>query len=772
MNKMDRRDRWIPPNRQLVAVTIIIIGIVVVLTQQIPQFMRSASAAPNPLQGSATITLNPNTTYQTFQNWEATDFNGNIDLPTINIFGFNPPVMQRYRDVLADKAVNDLGLNRVRLEVMSGAENPTDSYTPYINGQGTRNAWKADRERPTNDNNDPNVINWSGFQFSFLDHKVDTVVLPMKQKLEARGEELYVNLNYVDFDASPFEHYNNPEEYAEFILATFIHLEDTYGWVPDAVEVILEPDNSSGWHTGHVGNALVAAAVRLNANGYTPDFIGPSTASPNLDFFDRMVQNVPAVLQHLTEYSYHCYNLCSDDSRLAGVASRAAQHGLRTSQLEHIGHTYLDLHRDLKLANVSAWAQYVLGDPFHTDPAGAYYAIDISDRNNPTVNLSSRAKFLRQYMKFIRPNAVRIQANTNNAAFDPVAFINANGKHVVVIKATAGGNISVRDLPAGTYGIKYTTDTICQGRRVLNYNVDHPDVTINAGGVINTNIPGCGVITVYAKTSSGPQPTATPLPTATPAAVVLPHKKLRLDGVNDRLQLNGFALAKNHAQRTIEMWIKGTGGVFYSEGDLSSSYRSQFRLGCSNSSTRLFVVQRDHNYNYLYNFNTPARVCDNNWHHIAATSGHNNELTIYVDGNHLITYTFNGFGTFPYAPTATGIGAQVQCCNPNGQFSRPFNGEVDEVRLWGTERSASQIAQYYNIPLPTNQRNNLEVYYTFDNANALGHDSSGHNRHGTLRGGGIQTASFGPAVNELPQPELIPEADEIDQKTFLPLINR
>ncbi|MBI4674399.1 MAG: hypothetical protein HY741_22370 [Chloroflexi bacterium] len=129
-----------------------------------------------------------------------------------------------------------------------------------------------------------------------------------------------------------------------------------------------------------------------------------------------------------------------------------------TAMLEHIGSGYFDLHTDLKQGNNSAWQRFILGDDYLCGMcvAGKYYNIDQSDPLDPQVSMVQDSKFLRQYFRFIRKGAVRIQANSTNAAFDPVAFINANGSYVVVVKASASGSFSVQGLPAGTYGIKYT----------------------------------------------------------------------------------------------------------------------------------------------------------------------------------------------------------------------------------------------------------------------------------------------------------------------------
>ena len=438
------------------------------------------------------------------------------------VLGFEPAVLVKYRDTIANLAVNDLGINRARLELRSGDENPGDYYSPYVNGTGTRDDWKAHRYESINDNDDPLVINPDGFHFAGIDHTVKSVILPLKQQLEANGEKLYISLNYVDFqDVGNFHHYDHPEEYAELILAAFLHTQNTYGWVPDAVEIILEPDLAPGWSAAQVGNALVATGDLLKANGFTPDFIVPSTTSManSVTFFDRIIQ-VPRALEYISELSYHRYRDVSD-ATLSAIGDRAVQHNIQTAHLEKIGATYLDLHKDLTLGRNSSWAQYALADAFPGAPpgdgGGLYYFIDISDLNNPTIQMAKRTKLLRQYFKFIRRGAVRIAANSNDSTFEPLAFVHENGTYVVIVKANGGGDFSIQDLPAGTYGIKYTTTNNCEkGGNVTEYDIDLPDVTIADGGVLNSSIPKCGISTIYAKTVTNPTPTPTPSPTPSP----------------------------------------------------------------------------------------------------------------------------------------------------------------------------------------------------------------------------------------------------------------
>lgn len=439
--------------------------------------------------GTNIIILDSKTTYQSIVSWEATAW----------AMQDSSPAFANYSDELFDLAINDLGLNRLRVEVRSGAENQEDYWSQYQTGDINYSEWRSHRYSTVNDNSDPYVINWTGFQFSELDNTIEKIVLPMKQVIEAKGEKLYVNVNYVAFTSQigqGLEYiHDDPEEYAEFVLATYLHLQSNYSLVPDYWEMILEPDNVAEWDGTLIGNAIVAAANRLDANGFNPSFVAPSTTSMAnaISYFDAMIA-VPGALGNLSEYSYHRYSGVSDNN-LRAIANRGTQYRINTSMLEHIGSGYQDLHKDLKIGNNSAWQQYVLAGG-SGDSGGKYYLIDDSDPANPIITMGSRTKFLRQYFKFVRSCAVRIGATTNNNSFDPVAFINIDGQYVVVVKADAGGSISIQGLPAGAYGIKYTTSS--------QYDVDLANKTIGTSGMLNTSIPASGVLTVYAINYSPP----------------------------------------------------------------------------------------------------------------------------------------------------------------------------------------------------------------------------------------------------------------------------
>ncbi len=433
----------------------------------------------------ASIKINRERKFQTIIGWEATAQAGES----------YSKAFENYKEKLFDAAVNDLGINRLRLEVRSGAENPHDFFSDFAAGKINEEEWRSRYYEIINDNDDPLVINPKGFNFSELDSTIENIVLPIRKRLAARGESLFVNLNYIDFaerrDASDTTHYQNSEEYAEFMLAAFQHMKSKYGFAPDAIEVILEPDNTTGWTATHIGQVIVAAAKRLEANGFKATFIVPATTNAaNAPIYIDEIARVPEAMRYISEFAYHRY-CCASPEVLQRIVERADKYGKQTAMLEWIGADHNTLHEDLKIGRNSAWQQYTLAFNNQPDNGAQYFLIDDTDVKKPIVKLGSRSKFLSQYFRYIRSGARRVGAETSNKNFDPLAFLNSNGKSVVVIKTDAPGTIAVENLPAGKYGIVYTT--------AKETAVAAPDALIAADGILSAKIPAAGILTIYAK---------------------------------------------------------------------------------------------------------------------------------------------------------------------------------------------------------------------------------------------------------------------------------
>src|SRR5687768_13664446 len=87
----------------------------------------SCSAAGN---GPAEITVEPAKTHQVMNGWEATarlwEYNKAEDR--------SAPSWLALSDQIFDRLVNELGINPVRLQIKSGAENPVDYWAKFESG--------------------------------------------------------------------------------------------------------------------------------------------------------------------------------------------------------------------------------------------------------------------------------------------------------------------------------------------------------------------------------------------------------------------------------------------------------------------------------------------------------------------------------------------------------------------------------------------------------------------------------------------------------------
>jgi len=432
----------------------------------------------------------PQRSYQRMTGWEGSTQLGQLDCA--------PEAYARYKHELVDRLVNELGVNRVRLHVRSGMEHHTDYFTPFRRKEMSYAKWRATWMVAENDNDDPFVADSTGFQWGWFDHELEQVVLPMREALRRRGEALYLNLSYVDFyldaPSKAFAQMQKPDEYAELIVETFRHMQAKYGFVPDGLEVVLEPENSP-YRPADIGAAILVVRERLARAGFRPDIIGPTyTRMANaIGWHDAMLQSAPG--HRLVDViGYHRYGGVSREV-LRGIALRGRRDTAQTAMLEYIDAGFAELYDDLKVGQVSAWQQFALAYCGRRDnPAngGVYYQINQSDPLNPRINITDRARLLRQVFNYVRTGATRLDAVSANDDVRPLAFRNANGGHVAVIWTQGPAPLAVRGLAAGTYGVNFSTPT---GR----YNVELPDITLPAGDALEVRMPEAGVITIFAR---------------------------------------------------------------------------------------------------------------------------------------------------------------------------------------------------------------------------------------------------------------------------------
>lgn len=430
------------------------------------------------------VDIDTTISYQTITGWEATMF----------IVSECNPHFSVLRDAILPYVIDSIGITRVRLEIRSGVEHTVDNYQIFLD-HGCPSApdtnyqkWRSIRYATVNDNDDPKVINWAGFQFSSLDWKIDNILIPLKQMLEKRGLKLFINLCYVAFTGQIKDGeyiHNNPDEYAEFVLATYLHMKEKYGFVPDTWEVILEPDNVREWNGILIGQAIVKAAERLQEYGFVPRFVAPSTTNMAnaITYLDDIVK-VPKAIDYLEEISYHRYGGVSR-SNLQQIVQRSQQYGKNTSMLEwwFDNATHKVLYEDLAIGNNSAFQQSTFN---------LFFDIDTTDWDNLKINIRDVTQYNRLYYLFIRPGAIRKKAITSDTNIGPLAFVNGDTSFTLILDSDKSSLVNIFGLRPGRYTVKFTTETA--------KFADGGQVVVQSDGKLSLRIPK-GVVALSLKSN-------------------------------------------------------------------------------------------------------------------------------------------------------------------------------------------------------------------------------------------------------------------------------
>ncbi|NWG91936.1 MAG: hypothetical protein HXY21_05440 [Parvularculaceae bacterium] len=432
------------------------------------------------------VIVDPSRTHQTMSGWEATPRLWEMDKENDRYDGS----WLVHREEIARALVEDAGVNRIRLEIASGAENPVDYWSKFVAGEIGYKRYKDHLYEKINDNGDARALNPAGVQFAALDYYVENLALPMKRLLEARGERLIVNLCYVDFRwsklAGSLSHASRPEEYAELIDAALEHLSRKYGLSPDFVEIILEPDNTRDWSGDAIGDAIVALDARLSSRGVRPTYVAPSTshATRTGDYLDRLARNAQAA-NLVGVVSYHRYDGPRADGALPRLAAKAEKIGATIEMLEYVGGRAEHLFADIK-AGASAWQRY--GVAAKADAAGKSKPGYLLEFANGEVALKPGVAAMAEIFRNVREGAVRIDAAAEAPGVDAVAFRNRDGRHAVFVLAAGAGPIAIEGLPKGRYRAAFAPKGAAASRNLGVIAADdrrRVEMSVDAPGVLS-----------------------------------------------------------------------------------------------------------------------------------------------------------------------------------------------------------------------------------------------------------------------------------------------
>jgi len=197
---------------------------------------------------------------------------------------------------------------------------------------------------------------------------------------------------------------------------------------------------------------------------------------------------------------------------------------------------------------------------------------------------------------------------------------------------------------------------------------------------------------------------------ATLSKMVAPGNAMSFDGSDDYVAITNTT----SEDFTLEAWIKpdGTGSAagsnaFHGDGilwsDVSGS-ANDFVLAILGNNIAFWDGSADANGTGGNVTGNTDVVTDGEWHHIAVTRESGGSMILYVDGvpDGSATAGTNALTDNP----AIHIGA-------NTLNSRYYSGQIDEVRIWNTARSQTEIQADMYRALDSFE-SGLAAYYRFD----------------------------------------------------------
>ncbi|MFI0431034.1 BspA family leucine-rich repeat surface protein [Mariniflexile sp. HMF6888] len=214
-----------------------------------------------------------------------------------------------------------------------------------------------------------------------------------------------------------------------------------------------------------------------------------------------------------------------------------------------------------------------------------------------------------------------------------------------------------------------------------------------------------------------------------------PGNALNFDGGNDVVVVPNDPILE-FSNGTIEVWIKpdwvsGTAGYNPSFIGLRDASHSRFSFHIKNDYSTIDLYNGG-----AYSFSYP--FSQGEWYHIALVFK-NSSTDVYINGLYqgAIGASINTFWT----------GQNLNIGSSNG-LTENFKGEIDEVRIWSSQRTACEIASYRNTQLVGNETG-LLAYYNF-NQGFAGEtnvfetsltDLTGNQLNGTLNNFTLQTTT-------------------------------
>ncbi len=210
---------------------------------------------------------------------------------------------------------------------------------------------------------------------------------------------------------------------------------------------------------------------------------------------------------------------------------------------------------------------------------------------------------------------------------------------------------------------------------------------------------------------------------------------LKLDGENDFIGVSDNAALNPTSALTVEAWIKADkweSGIYAGVivGKQATNPDRGYCLTVGENGRAEFTLSIDGHWEAV---STPAIMGLNVWYHLAGVYD-GSSLKLYINGNLQNTLNISSGNHDPSTGSVMRLGD-----NPTWT-GRNFEGCIDEIRIWETARSASEILDNFTTEL-TGSETGLSAYWKFNEGSGnTTADATANALEGTLLNMDLTTA--------------------------------
>ncbi|WP_421497924.1 S8 family serine peptidase [Flavobacterium columnare] len=185
----------------------------------------------------------------------------------------------------------------------------------------------------------------------------------------------------------------------------------------------------------------------------------------------------------------------------------------------------------------------------------------------------------------------------------------------------------------------------------------------------------------------------------------IPNKVANFDGNDDLLITKTNQLFELTNGFTFETWINQKApapvfGRFFDKGNITAFINNNEGHSLYKENSLIISVTKN---SETFALNTAANTIRlNEWTHIAVTVSKTNQYKVYINGVEVPTRLVSGTVGAVKANNTSPL-----LIGNNATLTRGFNGYIDEIRVWNTERSAVDIANNQNTKFLGNEENLL-----------------------------------------------------------------